>query len=132
MEEKQNVGSVLETVGSVCWFLMDACWMLGLATMAQVMAVPTLLLSLVLFRFTARNLPDMMITATIAFWASMNVCWMLSDLGVWLGTGLVVAKVFFGLGSVCLFVALLSARTSKEAMYALLARFRRLRIQRKD
>lgn len=123
---------VVETIGSVCWFLMDASWMFGIPSTAMLFAVFTIGASLLVFRYTERLASQMLVTAAMAAWASMNVCWMLNDLKIWDG-GLTVAKVFFVLGAICLTSAVLTAKRSMEPIQAIIARFRRLRLStRKD
>jgi len=124
---------VAETIGSVCWFLMDASWMFGIPVTAIPFAVLTIATSLLVFRYTERALSQMLVTAAMASWASMNVCWMLNDMKYWDG-GLTVAAVFFGVGALCLLGAVVSAKRSMEPIQAIIARFRRLRMSgtRKD
>lgn len=128
MNENMNARLVVaEMIGSVCWFLMDASWMFGFALTAKIFAVLTIVTSLLVFRYTERALSQMLVTAAMASWASMNVCWMLNDLKTW-DNGLTVAAVFFGVGALCLGGAVLTARRSMEPVQAIIARFRRLRM----
>lgn len=118
---------VIETICSVCWFVMDASWMFGLSKMAIVLAVLTIASNLLVFRFAERTASYLLVTAAMTFWASMNVCWMLNDLKVW-AAGLTVAAVFFVLGTLSLIAAFASARSNRETLNAIIARFRRLRV----
>ncbi len=127
MDEKMNARLiVVETIGSVCWFLMDASWMFGISITAKILAVFTVAASLMVFRYTERAWSQMLVTAAMAAWASMNVCWMLHDLKSW-DSGLSVAAVFFAVGAMCLVTAVLFAKRSMEPIQAIIERFRRLR-----
>jgi|AGTN01.2.fsa_nt_gi hypothetical protein len=128
MDEKMAARLVVvETISSVCWFLMDASWMFGLPMIAKVMAILTIATSLLILKFTERHVAPMLVTAAMTSWAVMNVFWMLNDLTVWNG-GLAVAQVFFAIGTLCLLGAMVTARRSSEPVLAIIARFRRLRI----
>lgn len=128
MDEKMAARLVVvETISSVCWFLMDASWMFGLPMIAKVMAILTIATSLLVFKFTERAAAPMLVTAAMTSWAVMNVFWMLNDLTTWNG-GLGVAQLFFVIGVVCLLGAMVTARHSTEPVLAVIARFRRLRI----
>jgi hypothetical protein len=118
---------VVETVGSVCWFLMDASWMFGIPLSAKLFAVFTIFASLLVFRYTERVASQMLVTAAMAAWASMNVCWMLNDLKIWDG-GVTVASAFFAIGAICLGAAVVTAKRSMEPIQSIIARFRRLRV----
>lgn len=128
MDEKMAARLVIvETISSVCWFLMDASWMFGLPMIAKVMAILTIATSLLIFKFTERAAAPMLVTAAMTSWAVMNVFWMLNDLTVWDG-GLPVARAFFVIGALCLLGAMFTAKRSAEPVLAIIARFRRLRI----
>ncbi len=120
---------LVETASSVCWFFMDSCWMLGLPTLAKVLAVLTIVTSLLIFAYTECSLSNMLVTAAMASWAFMNVLWMLNDLKS-LPWGLAGAKIFCLTGAFCLLAAFLAGKNNREALDNILARFRRLRIRR--
>ena len=121
----------VEIISSVCWFLMDASWMFGLTTLAVVLAVLTIATSLAMFLYIKRTASEFLITGTMVFWASMNVCWMLTDTQLWPG-GLALAAGFFAGGSLCLAGAFLTAKNSREGLASIVGRFRRLRIVRQS
>lgn len=118
----QNRLATVETAGSIAWFLMDASWMFELTTPAFVLAVPTLVLSLLCFAFTEQVTSALLVTGAMACWAVMNMSWMAADLDVW-EDGLLSAKIFFGCGSACLLSAMLVSKSPVD--------FRRLRFTRK-
>lgn len=122
---------VVETISSVCWFLMDASWMFTLYDLAKVMALLTIVTSLWVFRYTERTWSDMLVTASVACWACMNVLWMLNDSKM-IDWGLKVAAGFFFGGAICLVAAFFCARNHKDILDQIIARFRRLRISRRD
>lgn len=122
---------VIETVSSVCWFIMDASWMFGLSTAAMILAAFTIGTNLLVFRWAERSASYLLVTSAMTFWASMNVCWMLADIKVWAG-GLTFAAVFFGLGALSLISAFLAAKGNRETIDAIIARFRRLRVNRSN
>ncbi len=130
-DEQKSRLVLVETISSVCWFLMDASWMFGLYTMAQIMAVLTVATSLWIFRYTERTMSDMLVTASVACWACMNVCWMLHDSKA-ITWGLTVAAGFFFGGAIFLVAAFFFARTHREMLESIIARFRRLRLSRRD
>jgi hypothetical protein len=117
-----------ETAGSIAWFAMDASWMLALPVPAAALAVPTVLLNLLIFRWTVRTWPNLLVTAAMAAWACMNVLWMCADLKLVAG-GLPVAKGFCVAGGIFLAAALIGATRWTDALEALLRRFRRLRLR---
>lgn len=120
---------VIETLSSVSWFVMDASWMFGLSTAAIVFAALTIATNLLVFRWAERSASYLLVTVAMTFWASMNVCWMLDDIKVWQG-GLTFAAIFFGLGALSLITAFIAAKGNREALDAIIARFRRLRVSR--
>lgn len=120
---------VIETLSSVCWFIMDASWMFGLPTAAMIFAALTIATNILVFRWAERSSSYLLVTAAMTFWASMNVCWMLNDIKVWSG-GLTFAAIFFGLGALSLASAFIAAKRNREAIDVIIARFRRLRVSR--
>lgn len=122
---------IVETVSSICWFLMDACWMLGLQVPAKVMAALTIASSLLVFRYTQRSWPNLFVNAAMNCWAFMNIFWMLSDFKA-AGWCLAAAQVSFGCGVLCLLCAAFSGGSVKGAIEVILARFRRFRVHRQE
>lgn len=122
---------LVEMISSVCWFLMDASWMFGLFWLAYLMAALTISTSLLLFRYTERTMSDMLVTAAMAFWAAMNVCWMVNDSKA-IDWGIIAGGCFFGAGALCLLGAFFGGRSSSEVIAQIIARFRRLRVSRRD
>lgn len=118
---------VLETVGSLFWFLMDGCWMLGLSGLARALAVPTVATQLVAFRYTHGSLVELAITGSVNCWVAMNVFWMFGDLDDRPGL-FVAARVAFGAGMGLLVLAAVRARSSGALLKRALGRFRRLRV----
>ena len=119
--------AVLETIGSLFWFLMDGCWMLGLDGPARVLALPTVATQLIAFRHTPGSVVEMAITGSVNCWVLMNVFWMFGDLDgrPWL---LTAARLAFVAGPGLLSLAALHARSTAELRKRALARFRRLRL----
>lgn len=130
-EELKSKLVVVETVSSLCWFLMDASWMFTLYTLAKIMAVLTIGTTLWVFRYTERNWSDMLVTASVACWACMNVFWMLNDSRL-IDWGLKAGAFFFFAGALFLLGAFFSARSHKEMLENIIARFRRLRLSRRE
>lgn len=120
----------VETAGSICWFIMDASWMLGIATAAVILAVPTVLLAAASFRYVERTAAALFVTGAMLSWACMNVAWMLHDTGI-AREGLHAATAFFVTGAAQLLAALATARFELGALETLLRRFRRMRIPKR-
>jgi hypothetical protein len=117
---------VLETVGSLLWFLMDGCWMLGLGVPAQALALPTLATHGLVFRYTERSVVELAVTGSVNCWVLMNVFWMIADLEGRPGL-LAPARMAFAAGVALLLLAALRARATGEVVRRTLGRFRRLR-----
>jgi hypothetical protein len=119
--------AVLETIGSLSWFLMDGCWMLGLGGAAYTLVPPTLALHWAAFRYTERSVVEMSVTASVNCWVLMNVLWMVADLD---GRSalLVPARLAFAAGLALLLLAGLRARAAGDLLRSALGRFRRLRM----
>lgn len=124
MNKKQAL-YLVETAASITWFAMDACWMLGARGAATTLAVPTVLLGLVAFRFAARTAASFLVTGAMVAWACMNVLWMAQDLHL-VGWGVGAGKAFLALGAVQLALAVVLGRG--EALRLVFRRFRRLRL----
>ena len=118
--------AVVETAATITWFAMDACWMLDSRLLALTLAVPTVLLSLLVFRFVKRTPPSWLVTAAMTSWACMNVLWMSHDFEL-IGWGLLAGKAFLALGFGLVAAALVVGRS--EAWVLLTTRFRRLRLR---
>lgn len=124
MNKKQAL-YLVETAASITWFAMDACWMLGARIAATTLAVPTVLLGILAFRYAARTAASFFVTGAMAAWACMNVLWMGQDLQ-FVAWGLAAGKAFLVLGVALLALALVFGRA--EALRLVLRRFRRLRL----
>lgn len=118
---------VLETLGSVSWFVMDGCWMLGLGGLARAMAVPTVATQLIAFRYTSRSPVELAVTGSVNCWVAMNVFWMFADLDDRPGL-YPAAHIAFGAGLGLLLLAAVRARSAGELLKTALRRFRRLRM----
>lgn len=130
-EDQKSKLVLVEMISSVCWFLMDASWMFGLFSIAYLMAALTISTSVLLFRYTERTVSDMLVTAAMAFWAAMNVCWMVNDSKA-IDWGIMAGGCFFGAGALCLVGAFFCGRSSADVIAQIVARFRRLRLRRDD
>jgi hypothetical protein len=119
--------AVLESIGSLFWFLMDGCWMLGLGGLARALALPTVATQLVALRHTPRSVVELAITGSINCWVLMNVFWMFGDLDDRPGL-LTAARFAFAAGLGLLSLAALHARSTAELRKRALVRFRRLRL----
>lgn len=117
-----------ETLGSVLWLLMDGGWMLGWEVAAFALILPCVAANLMVFRHTPRVVPVLAVTAAMNCWLGMNVIWMVADLRG-MPSLLVVARVFLAAGCGLLLFAFSASRWRPDARAALLARFRRLRVQ---
>jgi hypothetical protein len=122
---------VLETIGSLFWFLMDGCWMLGAGFLARALALPTLAAQLVAFRYTHRSLVELAITGSVNCWVLMNVFWMFGDLDDRPGL-FTAARVAFAAGLGLLVVAGVRTRSAAELGKRALGRFRRMRLPARD
>ena len=117
---------VLETVGSLFWFLMDGCWMMGLGGPARVLALPTVAAQLIAFRHTPRSVVELAVTGSVNCWVLMNVFWMFGDLDDRSGM-FTAARVAFAAGLGLLILAALHAGSAADLRKRALMRFRRLR-----
>ncbi|HEU4404811.1 MAG TPA: hypothetical protein VFS43_05925 [Polyangiaceae bacterium] len=117
---------LVETAGSVAWFAMDASWMLSIAPLAVTLAVPTLLLNLLVFRFLRRTWAGWLVAGAMVAWACMNVLWMAYDLKL-TAWGLAAGKAFLALGALMLVASVCISRA--EALALIATRFRRLRLR---
>jgi hypothetical protein len=125
--ESQEQLVLTETIGSVLWFIMDGFWMLNYPLPAKAMAFPTLVVNLLVFRYTKRSFGQIAVVGAMNSWLLMNISWMLSDLDKDPRL-LTTARVMFGVG-----IALLALAVGRNVMHpqgltAVLARFRRLRM----
>lgn len=118
---------VLETIGSLAWFLMDGCWMLGLGAAARALVLPTVVAHGAAFRYTERSLVDMAVTASVNCWVLMNVLWMIADLEDRPGL-LPAARLAFAAGLALLLLAGARTRATGDLLKRTLGRFRRLRM----
>lgn len=118
--------ALVETLGSIAWFGMDGAWLLGLRTWALLLAAPTVLLSLLVFRYAASSWPTRLVTAAMTSWACMNILWMASDFRL-VSWGAPAARGLLVFGATLVAVAIAARRP--EALHALGERFRRLRVR---
>ena len=118
---------LVETIGSVLWFLMDGFWMLNQALPAKAMVLPTLGVNLWVFRYTKRSFTQYAVVAAMNSWLFMNICWMIGDLDKD-PKPLVVARAMFALGMLLLVLAVGRNAMHPERLTKALAHFRRLRI----
>src|SRR5215218_3331684 len=54
--EQQDKLVLVETIGSVLWFIMDGFWMLNQAFAAKAMVIPTFVVNLLVFRWMVGDL----------------------------------------------------------------------------
>jgi hypothetical protein len=118
---------VLETAGSLFWFLMDGCWMLGLGGLARALAVPTVAAQIFAFRYTHGSVVELAITGSVNCWVAMNVLWMFGDLDDRPDL-FVAARFAFAAGVGLLVLAAVRARSAGAVLRRALSRFRRLRV----
>lgn len=116
----------VETAGSIAWFAMDASWMLGVRLAAAALAVPTLVLNVLVFRFAPRAWVSWLVSGAMTAWACMNVLWMAHDFRM-IDWGLVASKGCLGFGAALLTGAIIVGRS--DALRLLYVRFRRLRLR---
>ncbi len=119
--------ALFETLNTVCWITLDVSWFFQAKLPAAVFAVPTVLTSLAVIRYTEKTVASLLVSGAVALGASFNVFWVLGDLEM-LSWGLQAAKVFIALLVACLIGALADAACSAEARATVLARLRRFRI----
>jgi hypothetical protein len=120
-----------ETLNTVCWVSLDVSWFFQAKTAAVTFAVPTVLTCVAAVLLTERKAAPLLVACAIAFWAHFNVFWVLGDLKM-LDWGLAAAHVFIALLTVALTSAFAASAFSKDAREVLLARFRRLRLRRRE
>ena len=117
---------LVETIGSVLWFMMDGLWMLNQALGAKAMVLPTLAVNLFVFRYTKHSFSQISIVAAMNSWLIMNIFWMLGDLDK--DPRLIgIARVTFLAGMILLGLAIGRDAFDPERRMQVLARFRRLR-----
>jgi hypothetical protein len=118
---------LVETVGSVLWFVMDGLWMLNQALPAKAMAAPTLAVNLLVFRYTKRSFSHFAVACAMNCWLVMNICWMVGDLDR-NPQPLAAARVMFAFGIGFLAFAVGRNAMNRERLTQVLTHFRRLRI----
>ena len=124
--DQQDKLVIVETTGSVLWFIMDGFWMLNQTLLAKAMVLPTLLLNLLVFRYTRRSFSQYSVVAAMNSWLLMNICWMIGDLDKD-PRAVSGARVMFALGIVLLALAVGRNAMHPERLTKVLAQFRRLR-----
>ena len=117
---------LVETFGSVLWFVMDGLWMLNQALLAKAMVLPTLAVNLFVFRYTKRSFSQFAVVAAMNAWLLMNIFWMIGDLDK-APQFLEFARAMFASGLILLGLAIGRDSMHPERLTKLLARFRRLR-----
>jgi hypothetical protein len=132
MAEPSNLNELdkqvlVETVGSVLWFVMDGLWMLNQAALAKGMVLPTLALNLFVFRYTKRSFNQFSVVGAMNAWLLMNIFWMVGDLDKD-PRPIEFARAMFWLGLVLLALAIGREATNPDGLAKLLTRFRRLRV----
>lgn len=131
MSPRERTLVLLETAGSVVWFLMDASWMWELEPVALALSVPTLLLNGAAIAWTERKFLPMAVAVTIETWVLMNVLWMTAEM-LHVAALLRAAQVASGLGVALMVVALAKSGLRDEVVRVVLRRFRRLRLRAGD
>jgi hypothetical protein len=117
-----------ETIGSVLWFVMDGFWMLNAPLLAKTMILPTLLVNLLVFRYTKQSFSPFSVVAAMNSWLLMNIFWTVGDLDKTMAP-LVVARTMYALGLILLVLAVAKSGRWGEGLMDVLSRFRRLRTQ---
>ena len=125
--QQQNRLALVETLGSVLWFIMDGFWMLSQTLPAKGMVAPTLAVNLLVFRYTERSFSQYCVVAAMNSWLLMNICWMLGDLDKD-PRPVAVAQMMFALGMLLLLLAVAKNVRHPERLVKGLTRFRRLRM----
>jgi hypothetical protein len=105
----------LDTLNSISWFLMDAFWMLEKTSFGKIFVLPTIVSGLLLLYIEKRR-TVFWINLAINSWIWMNTFWMFERLPL--------ARVSFGFGLLCVFAAILEAKSLRETF----SHFRRFRI----
>lgn len=113
----------LDTINSIAWFAMDASWMLETPVISFAMIVPTVL-SAVFLCYIEKRATVTFINLAILSWICMNISWMFSEV---LGDAhyLPVAKIFFGVGILFVFIAVVKSDNLTETF----SHFRRFRLK---
>jgi hypothetical protein len=119
--------ALVETVGSVLWFIMDGFWMLDLANPAKAMVLPTLVVNLIVFRYTRHSFTQSAVVGAMNSWLLMNICWMIGDLNKD-PKPIEVARLMFGLGVGLLLLAIIRGAMQPGRLRDVLTHFRRLRM----
>lgn len=117
----------LDTLNSLAWFLMDACWMLELYGLAFLLAPLVVATALVLTAIDRRP-AVLAVNLALLSWVSMNITWMVSDLGdtnFWL----FVSRTCFVVGLAFVGVAVLVSNNFRET-FSHFRRFRKMSMLR--
>ena len=125
--EQQDKAILVETIGSVLWFIMDGLWMLNQAYFAKAMVLPTLFVNLWVFRYTRPTFSQFAVVGAMNSWLVMNICWMMGDLDKD-PKPLEFARIMFAVGIALLALAVARNAMQPEALSKVLTHFRRLRI----
>ena len=127
MDHQLDKQVLVETIGSILWFVMDGFWMLNQAIPAKAMIVPIILVNLFVFRYTKPSLSPYAVVAAMNSWLVMNICWMVGDLDK-NPAPVAIARGTFLLGMAFLVLAVAKDAGNPERLAKVLAHFRRLRI----
>ena len=118
---------LIETLGSVLWFLLDGFWMLDLPLVAKALVLPTLGVNLLVFRYTHRSVSQLSVVAAMNAWLLMNIFWMFGEIDE-KPAFLTAARGMFALGVTLLVVAFARDAADPSRRSQLLLHFRRLRM----
>lgn len=114
----------LEITSSILWFSMDAMWLFSAVNLAYILAVPTLIAS-VLMVTVEKNPEQRWIDISSLCWVLMNIGWLVGDeVGIeWL---LNSSKVVFFLG----ILAIIRSLSLSKDWRMTLSNFRRFKIKK--
>lgn len=154
MDTQLRTLALVETIGSILWYLMDGCWVLSAlpdvpaptqwylapvavlistlklvawTPLAKAFIAPTFAVNLWAFRYTERTLSAMAITIAMNCWLGMNILCMLGDMNRHPELTLAGVQVLL-LGLLCLLVACMRTRQIGQPFGDVAQRFRRFRL----
>ena len=105
---------LLETIGTICWLLMDYCWMCGHVETSSWVGFIALMSLLFSFLFYDGNkVISRLSYATSFLWCLMNNFWMQSEYTE-LKHLLILAKGIFIIASILLILLLVLSKIKKE------------------
>ena len=118
---------LVETLGSVLWFMLDGFWMLDLPLAAKSLVLPTVAMNLLVFRYAGKSVSQYCVIAAMNAWLLMNIFWMFGDMDE-KPAFLTAARSMFALGVVLLVLAFARDAADPSRRSQLLLHFRRLRM----